>query len=81
MDDAHQIWKIVEEDHNAAMATAYKRYNTDWGKDDQLNKELEEDFYRNAEAIAIVDAPLNSIELVYHELVYTLPSVDPEDLI
>ena len=81
IDVAHQIWKIVEEDHDKAMLEAYKKYNVDWKNEDEPgNRDLKEDFYRNAEVVAIVDATSNTIQLVYHELVYIMPEIDPETL-
>ena len=81
VDASHQIWKIVEDHHDKAMEAAYKKYNTDWkNESDPVNIDLMEDFYRNAEVVAIVDAPLNNIELVYHQLVYIMPEIDPENI-
>lgn len=80
-DSVHQIWKIVEEDHDKAVLEAYKRYNRDWNNEsDPSNKELKEDFYRNTEVVAIVDGPLNSVVLTYHNLVYIMPEIDPKEL-
>ena len=79
IDTAHQIWKIVEEDHNIAIEKAYKSYNKDWANEkDSQNIELKLDFYKNAEVIAIVDAPINKIDIVYHELAYNMP-LDPNE--
>lgn len=78
-DGAHLQWKIVEEDHDAAMAQAYKRFNPDWRNESEpSNQTLLEDFYKNAEVVAIVNAPMNEVELTYHSLVYKLPDIDPE---
>ena len=80
MDSSHQIWKIVEEDHDKAMDRAYKIYNPDWKKEEEPNNiTLKEDFYNNAEVVAIVDAPSNAIELVYHQLVYEMPINNPDE--
>ena len=80
-DGAHQQWKIVEEDHDKAMQQAYKRFNPDWKNESEPNnKDLLEDFYRNAEVIAIIDAPMNSVELTYNSLVYVMPPIDPESV-
>ena len=81
MDTAHQVYKIVEEDHDKAMLAAYKKYNTDWRNEaDPANKDIKEDFYKNAEVVATVDAPLNTVDIVYHQLVYIMPEINPEEL-
>ena len=77
LESCHQIYKIVEEDHDKAMLEGYKRFNTSWKVDDASNKDLKEDFYKNAEVVAIIDAPSNSIELTYNTLVYHMPEVLP----
>ena len=63
------------------MIKAYRIYNPSWKSEDPLDKALEEDFYRNAEVVAIVDTPMNNVELAYNKLVYTMPYIDPEQLL
>jgi len=78
-DGSHLQWKIVEEDHDSAMVQAYKKFNPDWkNESDGSSQSLLEEFYRNAEVVAIIDTPMNNVELTYHSLVYKLPDIDPE---
>lgn len=78
-DGTHLQWKIVEVDHDSAMVQAYKRFNPDWKNESEPNNQsLLDDFYRNAEVVAIVDAPMNMVELTHNSLVYKLPDIDPE---
>lgn len=80
-DGAHSQWKIVEEDHDGAMVQAYKKFNPDWRNESEPNNQgLLEEFYRNAEVVAIIDAPINCVDLTYHSLVYKMPGVDPEEV-
>jgi hypothetical protein len=80
LESCHQIYKIVEEDHDKAMLEAYKRYDKSWKSPDSLNMEIMKDFYTNSEVVAIVDAPMNMVELTYHQLVYEMPNTGDDEI-
>ena len=77
---SHQVYKIVDENHDSAILAAYKKFNPDWKNNDEGSKAIKEDFYFNSEVVAIIDAPSNKVVLAYKTLVYQMPQINPEEL-
>jgi hypothetical protein len=80
LENTHHVFKVVDADHDMAMHAAFKKYYSDWRSADPDSDAIREDFWRNAEVVAIVDAPMNDVDIVYGKLVYDMPPVDPEEL-